>query len=83
MKNRLRFIFSLLVLALSIQSFALAPDHITKKIRVGNFQSLEIGSAFEIHVFKGNVYALSATGDEKALEDLEVRVGRFKAYYRP
>ncbi len=74
MKNRLRIILSLLVLGFSIQAFASAPEQITKKIRVGNFQSLEIGSAFEIHVFKGNVYALSATGDEKALEDLEVRV---------
>ena len=74
MKNRLRIFFSLLLVGFSTRAFALAPEQITKKIRVGNFQSLEIGSAFEIHVFKGNVYALSASGDERALEDLEVRV---------
>jgi hypothetical protein len=74
MKNHLRIILSLLVISFSSQAFAFAPDQITKKIRVGNFHSLEIGSAFEIHVFKGNVNAISATGNEKGLEDLEVRL---------
>ena len=74
MKNQLRLLVSFMLIGLSLQALAFAPDHITKKIPVGNFQSLEIGSAFEIHVFKGNTYALSATGEEKALDDLEVRV---------
>jgi len=48
------------------------PAVITKKFKVANFKSIELGSAFEVHVHKGNVYAVSITGREKDLEDVEV-----------
>ena len=48
------------------------PAVVTKKFKVANFKSVEIGSAFEIHVHKGNVYSVSITGREKDFEDLEV-----------
>lgn len=48
------------------------PVIITKKFKVANFKSVELGSAFEIHVHKGDVYAVSVTGREKDINDLEV-----------
>lgn len=49
-------------------------DLTTKKYKVGNFNSLEIGHAFEVHVFKGNTYSISATGSDNDLENVEVQV---------
>ena len=60
-------------LGLSIQVLASA-DLTTKKFKVGNFNSLEIGNEFEVHIFKGNTYSISATGTESNIEDLEVQV---------
>jgi hypothetical protein len=60
-------------LGLSIQVMASA-DLTTKKFKVGNFNSLEIGNEFEVHIFKGNTYSISATGTESNIEDLEVQV---------
>lgn len=78
MKNIVRSIICLFILGISLQSHANAPDLVTKKIRVGNFQSLELGSAFEIHITKGNSCTLSATGNEKDLDDLEVELSGSK-----
>lgn len=62
-------LFAALVVVFS--SFA-DPAIVTKKFKVANFNSIELGSAFEVHVHKGNVYAVSVTGREKDIEDLEV-----------
>jgi hypothetical protein len=65
----------LLIAALGVSINLLASaDLTTKKYKVGNFNSLEIGSEFEVHIFKGNTYAVSATGSESRLADLEVNV---------
>jgi hypothetical protein len=45
---------------------------VTKKFKVANFKSIELGSTFEVHVHKGNVYAVSVTGREKDIEEIEV-----------
>ena len=58
-------------LVVSFSSIA-DPEVVTKKFKVANFNSIELGSAFEVHVHKGNVYAVSVTGREKDIEDLEV-----------
>jgi hypothetical protein len=58
-------------LGLSVQVMAIA-DLTTKKFKVSNFNSLEIGNAFEVHVFKGNTYAISATGNADDLDKVEV-----------
>ena len=48
------------------------PAVVTKKFKVANFKSIELGSAFEVHIHKGNVYAVSVTGREKDIDELEV-----------
>lgn len=62
-------LFAALVVVFS--SFA-EPAVVTKKFKVANFNSIELGSAFEVHVHKGNVYAVSVTGREKDIDELEV-----------
>jgi hypothetical protein len=62
-------LFAALVVVFS--SFA-DPAVVTKKFKVANFNSIELGSAFEVHVHKGNVYAVSVTGREKDIDELEV-----------
>jgi hypothetical protein len=62
-------LFAALVVAFS--SFA-DPAIVTKKFKVANFKSIEVGSAFEVHVHKGNVYAVSVTGKESDIDELEV-----------
>ncbi len=59
-------------LVVSFSSIA-DPEVLTKKFKVANFNSIELGSAFEVHVHKGNVYAVSVTGREKDMDELEVR----------
>lgn len=68
MKKILSLFAALLVV---FSSFA-DPVVITKKFKVANFKSIELGSAFEVHVHKGSVYAVSVTGREKDVEDIEV-----------
>jgi hypothetical protein len=65
-------IVSLFAALLVVFSSFADPAIVTKKFKVANFKSIEIGSAFEIHVHKGNVYSVSITGREKDFEDLEV-----------
>jgi hypothetical protein len=65
-------ILSLFAAFLVVFSSFADPAVITKKFKVANFKSIELGSAFEVHVHKGNVYAVSITGREKDLEDIEV-----------
>jgi hypothetical protein len=62
-------LFAALVVVFS--SFA-DPAIVTKKFKVANFKSIEVGSAFEVHVHKGNVYAVSVTGKESDIDELEV-----------
>ena len=62
-------LFAALVVAFS--SFA-DPAIVTKKFKVANFKSIEVGSAFEVHVHKGNVYTVSVTGKESDIDELEV-----------
>jgi len=62
-------LFAALVVVFS--SFA-DPAVVTKKFKVANFNSIELGSAFEVHVHKGNVYAVSVAGREKDIDELEV-----------
>jgi hypothetical protein len=63
----------LLIAALGVSINMLASaDLTTKKFKVGNFNSLEIGNAFEVHIFKGSTYSISATGDEADLDRIEV-----------
>jgi hypothetical protein len=69
MKKSIYFLIA--ALGVSIQMMASA-DLTTKKFKVGNFSSLEIGHAFEVHIFKGSTYALSATGNADDLERIEV-----------
>lgn len=65
----------LLIAALGVTINMLASaDLTTKKYKVANFTSLEIGHAFEVHVFKGSTYSISATGSENDLENVEVQV---------
>jgi hypothetical protein len=71
MKKSIYFLIA--ALGVSIQLMATA-DLTTKKFKVGNFNSLEIGNEFEVHIFKGNTYSISATGTESNIEDLEVQV---------
>jgi len=74
MKKMMSLFAALLVV---FSSFA-DPAFITKKFKVANFKSIELGSAFEVHVHKGNTYALMVTGREKDLADLEVSVSAGK-----
>lgn len=62
-------LFAALIVVFS--SFA-DPTVVTKKFKVASFKSIDLGSAFEVHVHKGNVYAVSITGLEKDIEELEV-----------
>lgn len=62
-------LFAALVVVFS--SFA-DPAVVTKKFKVANFKSIELGSAFEVHIHKGNVYSVSVTGREKDIDELEV-----------
>lgn len=48
------------------------PAIVTKKFKVANFKSIELGSAFEVHIHKGSVYSVSVTGREKDIDELEV-----------
>lgn len=69
----------LLIAALGVSINLLASaDLTTKKYKVSNFNSLEIGHAFEVHVFKGNTYSIAATGNENDLESVEVQVNGSK-----
>lgn len=61
----------------AFSSFA-DPAVVTKKFKVANFKSIELGSAFEVHVHKGNTYAVSITGREKDIEDVEVNTSAGK-----
>ena len=73
MKNIVTTFVCFLFLGISIQTSASA-DLTTKKYKVGNFNSLEIGHAFEVHVFKGNTYSISATGKDSDLENVDVQL---------
>jgi hypothetical protein len=66
-------ILSLFAAFLVVFSSFADPAVVTKKFKVANFKSIELGSAFEVHVHKGSVYAVSITGKEKDVEELEVR----------
>jgi hypothetical protein len=68
MKKYLSLFAALLVVFSSLAD----PAVVTKKFKVANFKSIELGSAFEVHIHKGSVYAVSVTGREKDLEDVEV-----------
>ena len=74
MKNIVRSIICLFVLGISLQALAFAPESQTKKIRVGNFQSLEIGHDFDVQIIKGNVCSITASGRADDLEKLDVQV---------
>jgi len=65
-------ILSLFAAILVVFSSFADPAVVTKKFKVTNFKSIELGSAFEVHVHKGSVYAVSVTGREKDIEELEV-----------
>jgi hypothetical protein len=65
-------IVSLFAALLVVFSSFADPAIVTKKFKVANFKSIELGSAFEVHVHKGNVYSVSITGREKDLDDLKV-----------
>jgi hypothetical protein len=52
-------ILSLFAAFLVVFSSFADPAVVTKKFKVANFKSIELGSAFEVHVHKGSVYALS------------------------
>ena len=69
MKKFLSLFTALLVV---FSSFA-DPAFVTKKFKVASFKSIELGSAFEVHIHKGSVYAVSVTGREKDIDELEVR----------
>jgi hypothetical protein len=65
-------ILSLFAAFLVVFSSFADPAIVTKKFKVANFKSIEVGSAFEVHVHKGNVYAVSVTGKESDIDELEV-----------
>lgn len=69
MKKFLSLFAALLVV---FSSFA-DPTIVTKKFKVANFKSIDLGSAFEVHIHKGNVYSVAVTGKEKDIDELEVR----------
>ncbi len=73
MKNILTAVICFLFLGISTQTSASA-DLTTKKFKVANFNSLEIGNEFEVHIFKGNTYSISATGPASSVDDVEVEV---------
>jgi hypothetical protein len=74
MKNILTTVICFLFLGITSQAYASAPDQKTKKYKVANFQSLELGNAFEIHITKGSSCSVTATGNEQDLEDVEVQL---------
>ena len=65
-------ILSLFAAFLVVFSSFADPAIVTKKFKVANFKSIELGSAFEVHVHKGNVYSVSVTGKESDIDELEV-----------
>ena len=69
MKKSIYFLIAALGISINVMASA---DLTTKKFKVGNFSSLEIGHAFEVHVFKGSTYAISATGNASDLDEIEV-----------
>lgn len=71
MKKSIYFLIAALGISINMMASA---DLTTKKFKVGNFSSLEIGHAFEVHVFKGSTYAISATGNADDLDEIEVDV---------
>lgn len=71
MKKSIYFLIAALGISINVMASA---DLTTKKFKVGNFSSLEIGHAFEVHVFKGSTYAISATGNANDLDEIEVEV---------
>ena len=71
-------ILSLFAAFLVVFSSFADPAVVTKKFKVANFKSIELGSAFEVHVHKGNTYAVSITGREKDIEDVEVNTSAGK-----
>lgn len=74
MKNTLSAFIYFLLLSISLPSFAFNQEDQTKKIRVGNFQSLELRSNFDVHVTKSNVYSVTVMGRAEDLENLDVLV---------
>lgn len=46
----------------------------TRTFNVSNFNQLDLGSAFVIHVTRGSGYKVTASGRESDLEDLEAKV---------
>ncbi len=71
MKKSIYFLIAALGISINLMATA---DLTTKKFKVGNFSSLEIGHAFEVHIFKGSTYAISATGNADDLDEIEVDV---------
>lgn len=71
MKKSIYFLIAALGISINMMASA---DLTTKKFKVGNFSSLEIGHAFEVHVFKGSTYAISATGNADDLDEIEVDI---------
>ncbi len=82
------------ILALSVGVFTsceknntlneLNPENQIEEIyTVNNFTEVEIGSAFEVVVIPGNEFRITANGDEKDIDDLNVRVtnNRLKVNY--
>jgi hypothetical protein len=55
----------------------------TRTFDFKNFDALEMGSAFRVHVTQGSVYEISATGEQNDLDDLEffVQDGKLVARY--
>lgn len=74
MKNIVRSITCFFVLAISLQALAFEPERQTKKIRVGNFQSLEVGYDFDVIITKGNICSIAASGRAEDLDKLDVQV---------
>lgn len=73
MKNILIAVTCFLFLGISIETSASA-DLTTKKFKIGNFHSLELGHAFEIHITKASSCSITAIGNEKDLEEVEVEL---------
>ena len=74
MKNIVRTIICFFVLGISLQALAFEPERQTKKIRVGNFQSLEVGYDFDVIITKGNICSIAASGRAEDLDKLDVQV---------
>lgn len=68
-----KLIYSVILISM-VQFCFSAPETSTKKFKVGTFHSLEIGQAFEIHIQKGSLFSVSASGQSADLERLEVDI---------